>query len=415
MKIIRWPIISLALLALLVGFFLIGYAGSPHLRSNLESFATDTFDTPVSVGALDLNIYHSHIGVENITVTDPENKARYIFTAEKLDLQADLAAFFQKRIMLEYVDVVKTYVRLLQKQDGTFDFISEKAVDIADIEPTTVKVGKIVTWTADKVNPVEILAKLGPSIPNSNDESPGTPRMPGTDTSREQKKTTTRSRSYRLKIPKEYPDITVDDITVWHGRFSLYPYREITPLVLHDINGRCRNISSRPTMMPKPIAFTVRSYIGDGTQSWAKVSGSLDVYKGRTNLAFRFEATNVNLLAWLPLMRVYSPYTEMLDIKSGTMYVNGGFSCKDGVVSPSSMYIHVKNFTARATGEGLDIDWLRNLSVSDAEFDLVVPIDNTSPYIHFADAVKQQNFRVKQIRNIELRMKTDELKKEFLN
>jgi hypothetical protein len=414
-KIIRWPIISLALLALLVGFFLIGYAGSPHLRSNLESFATDTFDTPVSVGDLELNIYHSHIGAESITVTDPENKARYIFTAEKLDLQADLAAFFQKRILLNYIDVVKTSVRLLQKKDGTFDFISEKAVDIADLEPTTVKVGKVITWTADKVNPVEILSKLGPSIPGDETDSPETLRKPEKDPSREKIKKPPSSHGYRLKIPKEYPDITVDDITVWYSRFSLYPYREITPMVLHGINGRCRNISSRPTRMPKPITFTVSSYIGDGTQSWTKVSGSVDVYKGRTNLAFRFEATNVNLVAWLPLMRVYSPYTEMLDIKSGILYVNGRFSLKDGVVSPSSMYIHVKNFTARATGEGLDIDWLRNLSVSDAEFDLVVPIDNKDPYIHFAEAVKEQNFRVKQMRNIELRIKTDELKKEFLD
>jgi len=414
-KIIRWPIISLALLILLFGFFLIGYSGSSHLRSNLEAFATDTFDTPVNVEDLQLNIYHSHIGAENISVTDPDNRARYIFTAEKLDLQADLAAFFQKRIALNYVDITKSSVRLLQKEDGTFDFISETASARDGREPTKIKINKIVTWTADQVNPVEILSKLSPSTPGSDPTQSGTLSERNNDSRRSSSKNTARNSGYTLKIPKKYPDITVDDITVRRSKFSLYPWQSRIPLLLHDINGRCRNLSSRPAQMPNPLEFTVRSFLGTGTQSWTKVSGKVDMYNGRTNFAFRFEVTNLNIVAWLPFAQMYTEYATMLDITSGSLYISGMFAIKDGIVTPSSLYIHVKDFTARASGEGMNVEWLQKLSVSDAEFDLTVPIDNTEPYIHFDTAVKEQNFRVKKMRNIELRMNTDELKKEFLN
>ena len=74
MKFIRWPVISVLLLAVLIIFFMTGYLSNSSIRNDFEYYSTEALNTIVKVGSLNLNVFHSFIRVQDIIVIDPESK-----------------------------------------------------------------------------------------------------------------------------------------------------------------------------------------------------------------------------------------------------------------------------------------------------------------------------------------------------
>jgi len=95
MKIIRWPVVSLLLLALLIGLFVTGYLSDSKIKNDFEYYSSEALNTIVKVGKLKLNLFHSYLRIENIVVIDPINKSKFAFKAKSIDLRADVSKFLK--------------------------------------------------------------------------------------------------------------------------------------------------------------------------------------------------------------------------------------------------------------------------------------------------------------------------------
>ncbi len=411
MKIIRWPAVCAALLILLIGFVLISFSDNPTVHRNFEYLASRTFSTPVNLGTLQLDVSHSHIRLEELSISDPENKARNLFTAGIIDLQAEPAAFFEKRVALSYVDASNVFATMYQLKNGRFDILSPAARAVVDMEPTSLKVKRLTTWAADRVNPVSLLTDPRQEQTGPDDVAPLEPAREKNNAAHSPPR---RDSGFALAVPQSYPDLIVHALNLTGCSLLLHSSSKDTSLFLHGLTAVCRELSSRPKVYAQPVSFSARSYVGDGTGSWFTVSGSFDISSGKTNISLIFELNDIAILPCISFARTYTPYVDMLAISSGRLSAKGTFTLKDGLILPGTLYLHAQDFSARASGNTTDLEWLNSLSVTDADFDLLVPIDNIKPYVHFDTAVKQQNIRIKKMKNIELKIKTDQLKSDFL-
>ncbi len=411
MRFIRWPIVSLLLLAILIGFFIIGHLSDTVIRQDLEYYSSEALDTIVQVGTLKLNVFHSVVRAEDVTVIDPGNKSRYAFRARRVDLRADVTRFFEKRVLLRDARIHNCYLRVHQTEKGEIDFLSDAAIEMAGYEPTIVKVRRILTWTADHVNPVKLVSTLRstaeparqqPSgLEDAPDEYEQTPLPVGVETQ-------TVVRGFRLKLPRDYPDFVLKELSVANGALEIVPYNHTRGLLLHHVWGKCFGLSSLPTKHPKPITFAAKGFVGPKSNSWFNVSGRVDIFGGRTNVLVDFALSNINLMAVLPLVSPYTEYARMLNITSGRLTMRGRFQFEDGVIHPSTIYCRLDGFSGRASGVATGQKWLDSLSISDGFIEAAIPIDNTPPYFHLDTAFENENFRT-TIRDFKMKFKPSDI------
>jgi len=233
MKFIRWPFVSLILLGILFSFFYVGYFDDSTIKEDLEFYSSEALNSIVRVGKLKLNIFHSVISGKNIFVIDPSKKSKPAFWAKQIDLRADVTKFFEQRIFLKDVVVKEGGLRLLQTKDGTFDFISDAAVAIADYEPVLVKIQKVMTWSADKINPIKTISTIGSTAESSLKKDKSLKNFDELPLFIDSK-TQTVVRGFQLKLPKDYPDLLIKKLLLANCSIELVPAGKKTGLVLHD-------------------------------------------------------------------------------------------------------------------------------------------------------------------------------------
>ena len=406
MKFIRWPVVSFILFALLIGFFLTGYLSNTKIKNDFEYYSSDALNTIVKVGSLNLNIFHSYLRMENILVIDPESKSRFAFSAKSIDLKADVSKFFEKRIVLREAKIHNATLKLKQTKKGKFAFLSRKAYMMAEYEPTIVKINRILTWTADHLNPVKILSPINEKFietaTNNNFDI-------NIKTLKNNSSTQIVVRGYKLKLPNDYPDFLAKIIAFANCNIDLYPFGKDKPVKLRSVSGKIFELSSRPRKHPKPVTFLANGFVGDGMHSWFNVAARTDAYGGKTNIIIDFAISNVFLPNLLPLVNAYTSYARIMNIQNGYLTARGRFQIKDGKIIPSSVYCRLDNFTAEALGETTGQKWLNSLSFQNSFLEAVIPINDKKPYFHFETAFEKENFRTK-IHNFKLKLKPSDLK-----
>ena len=413
MKFIRWPMISFFLLAMLIGFFMTGYLSNSKIRNDFEYYSSESLSTIVKVGKLNLNLFRSYLRIDNIIVIDPVNKSRFAFRAKSIDLQADVSKFLERRIYLRDARINDSYIKLTQNRKGRFVFLSERAHNMAEYEPTIVKINRILTWTADHLNPVKIISPIKNSLTEKQNITNKNYKLKIDSL---QNNTTTQLvvRGYKLKLPHDYPDFLVKNLTIENGNIDLFANAAESPIKLRNISGNVFELSSRPKKHPKPVIIIANGFIGEGTDSWFNISAIIDAYAGRTNITIDFAFTNIFLPEFLPLVDAYTPYAKMMDIVDGNLTARGTFQISEGKIVPSSVYCCLDNFTAQAAGEATGQKWLSALCISNAFLEAVIPIDDKKPYFHFEDAFEKGNLRT-TIHNFQLKFKPSDLDGDFLD
>ncbi len=413
MKFIRWPFVSIILLGILLSFFYIGYFADSTIRKDLEYYSSEALSSIVKVGKLKLNVFHSVISGENIFVIDPGNKSKHAFRAKQIDLRADVTKFFEQRIFLRDAVIKSGDLRLLQTKEGEFDFITDAAVAIADYEPVTVKIQKIMTWSADKINPIKAISTIGLSAESSlkkDDSLKKFEKLPLFIDS----ETQTVVRGFQLSLPQDYPDLLIKKLQLSDCSIELVPPGKNTGLVLHDIQGKGFELSSFPRKHPKPITVAAKGKIGKEKDSWFNISARVDLFAGKTNVLIDCAISNLNLLSVLPLVKTYTAYSDMIEIFSGNLTLRGRFKFENGVIHPSTLYCYFKNLSAKAKGEKTGQKWLNSVSFQDAILEITVPVNNTPPYFHFEEAMEKQNFRT-EIKNFKMKIKASDLKGDLFD
>ncbi len=413
MKFIRWPFVSFILLGILFSFFYVGYFADSSIKEDFENYSSEALNSIVRVGKLKLNVFHSIISAEKIFVIDPGNKSKPAFRARQINLHADVTKFFEQRIFLRDVVVKSGALRLLQTKEGDFDFISDAAVAIADYDPVLVKIQKVMTWSADKINPIKAISSIDSSSESSlkKDKSlkefDELPLFIDTETQ-------TVVRGFKLKLPKDYPDLLIKKLLLINCFVELVPTGKKNGLILRDIQGRGFEISSLPKKHPKPITIAVKGKIGDEDDAWFNVSARIDLFAGKTNVLVDCVISNVNILSVLPLVKTYSDYTDVIDISSGKLTLRGRFKFENGVIHPSTFYCYFNNLSAKATGKKTGQAWLNSFSFQNAVLEITVPVDNNPPYFHFEEAMENQNFRT-EIKNFRMKIKASDLKGDLFD
>jgi len=411
MKFIRWPIVSLLLFALLIGFFMTGYLSNSKIKNDFEYYSSDALNTIVKVGKLDLNIYHSYLRMENIIIIDPGNKSRFAFSAKSIDLKADVSKFFEKRIVLREARIHNGALILRQTKKGRFAFLSKRAYQMSEYEPTIIKINKILTWTADHLNPIKIFSPGNNQILN---EATNTNYNFDIKTLKNNSSTQIVVRGYELKLPNDYPDFLAKLISFANCNIDLYPFGRDKPLKLRNVSGKIFELSSRPQKHPKPVTFLANGFVGNNPHSWFNIAARTDVYSGRTNIVIDFAVSNVFLPDILSIANVYTSYARMLDIENGYFTARGHFEIKNGKIVPSSVYCRLDNFTAQAIGETTGQKWLNSLSISNAFLEAVIPVNDKKPYFHFETAFEQDNINTK-IHNLKIKIKPSDLGGDMFN
>ena len=413
MKFIRWPFVSLILLGILFSFFYVGYFDDSTIKEDLEFYSSEALSSIVRVGKLKLNVFHSVISGENIFVIDPSNKSKPAFRAKQIDFRADVTKFFEQRIFLREVVVKEGGVRLLQTKDGKFDFISNAAVAIADYEPVVVKIQKIMTWSADKINPIKAISTISSTAESSLKKDKSLKKFDELPLFVDSK-TQTVVRGFQLKLPKDYPDLLIKKLMLANCSIELVPAGKKTGIILHDVWGKGFEISSLPKKHPKPITIAAKGKIGDQNDAWFNVSARIDLFAGKTNVLVDCAISNINILSVLPLVKAYSNYTDIIDISSGKLTLRGRFKFENGVIHPSTLYCYFNNLSAKATGKKTGQKWLNSFSFQNAVLEISVPVDNNPPYFHFEEAMENQNFRT-EIKNFRMKIKASDLKGDLFD
>jgi len=403
MKLIRWPALCLMLLCLLAGFFIVGQAGNTVVRTNLEAIASNEFGAQASVGSLDLSVFGSYIAAEDLALADPADAKRAVFAARHVGLYADLARFFERRALIKQAVVDDARIVLFQTQHGSLAFMSEQARLQLAHEPASVRLNRILTWTTDQINPM----KAFPAMPAALIPSGGKTALdtvPVLDHGAQQEAVV---RGFRLRLPRDYPDLLLKELSVNNALIELVPFSATTGLVLHAVSGSCTELSTNPQKNPEPVRFITRGFIGEGTSSWFAIAGTVDLFAGGTNLFIDFSLNNMPVSAALPFARTYTRILDMLAIQSGFLTARGHVQLVDGVVQPSTVKLRAEGFTANAhaltDATGRDLGWLRFLSVSNSMIEAVVPIDAKKPYFHVDEAIKKQDVKV-ELKNIEFKI-----------
>ncbi|RLD12126.1 MAG: hypothetical protein DRI44_01705 [Chlamydiae bacterium] len=413
MKLIRWPVVSLILFALLIGFFITDYLSNSKIRNDFEYYSSEALNTIVKVGTLNLKIFRSSLRLENILVIDPVNKSRFAFRAKSIVLRADVSKFFERRMFLQEAKIHDSYIKLTQTKKGKFTFLSERAYNMAEYEPTVIKINRILTWTADHLNPVKIVSPIKKRIiENQNITNKNSSFK--INTLRNNSTTQLVFRGYKLKLPRDYPDFLVKTLSIANCNIDLYPYAIKSPIKLRNIHGKIFELSSRPKKHPKPVTLLANGFVGDKSNGWFNVSARIDAYAGRTNIIIDFAVSNIFLPEFLSLVNPYTPYAKILDIESGQLTARGRFQIRKGKIVPSSVYCRLDNFTAQAVGELVGQEWLNSLSISNTFLEAVIPINNKKPYFHFETAFEKENFRT-TIHNFQLKFKPSDLGDDLLD
>ncbi len=389
------------------------YFSDSKIRNDFEYYSSEALNTIVKVGTLNLNIFHSYLRIENIIVIDPVNKSKFAFRAKIVDLRADISKFFEKRILLNEVKIHDSYIKLTQTKKGKFTLLSETAYNMAEYEPTVIKINKILTWTADQLNPVKIISPIDDSF--TENQNPANKKLNlKINTLRNNTTTQLVVKGYKLKLPHDYPDFLVKNLLIANCNIDLFPYATKSPIKLHNIHGKIFELSSRPKKHPEPVTFLANGFIGKGTDSWFNIYVKTDAYAGRTNITIDFAVSNIFLPEFLPLVDAYTPYARILDIDSGWLTARGRFQITEGKIVPSSVYCLLDNFTAQAAGDFTGLEWLNSLCLSNTFLEAVIPINNKKPYFHFEDALEKGNFET-TIHNFQLKFKPSDFKGDFLD
>jgi len=413
MKIIRWPIVSLLLLALLMGLFVTGYLSNSKIKNDFSYYSSEALDTIVKVGKLKLNLFHSYLRIENIIVIDPVNKSKFAFRAKSIDLRADVSKFLERRVLLREARIHDSYVKLSQTKKGDFIFLSERAHNMAEFEPTVVKINKILTWTADHLNPVKIISPIKNRFTGKQNITNKNYNLK-IDTLKNNTTTQLIVKGFKLKLPRDYPDFLVKKLLLANCNIDLFPYSAKSPIKLHNISGSFFELSSRPKKHPKPVTLLANGFIGEGTDSWFNISARIDSFAGRTNIMIDFAVSNIFLPDFLPLIDPYTPLARIMDIDEGKLTARGRFQITEGKIVPSSVYCRLDNFTAQTVGELTGQEWLNSISISNAFFEAVIPINNEKPYFHFETAFEKEDFET-TIHNFQLKFKPSDLDGDLLD
>ena len=382
---------------LLVGFFLIGQKGNTAVRTELEDIADAALDTVVEVGHLDLNVYGSHVHVEDIEVTDPAERSKALFRAEDVDVVADLAGFAAEHVILRSLALSNAYLRVALLPNGELQFLTDTTVDMSAYEPSLVRAARVITWATDQVNPFHVSAAL----PGEND-LPRSKREPAAH-----------YQSRTLDMPRGGPDLVIQQLSVDNGTIEITTRELPEPLTLHTARGMATGISSKPREHTEPIAFSVAAFFGRGTEAWLAGDGTLDLRGGRTNVSVRFAVSNIALNPVLPLAKLYSQTLGDLAVAGGMVDARGQVTFKNGVIMPTSLALNVRGLTASAQGDEAH-PWLNGLAFNNATLDTVVPIDNNPPYVHFDTAFAQRRMKTK-MENVDIRINLQDVKDDFLD
>jgi len=399
MKIIRWPAVAMLSLALLIGFFWMGHSGDEIVRRNLESFGSYELNTLFKVGAVDLSVYESYLRVDNITVMDPGQRGRALFTAQHVDLRADIASFFERRAGLQEAHVEQAAARILQTRNGRFVFLSDTARAMLAYEPMAVRVRRIMSWAAQQINPLAIAGVVAPYL-GRDVAGPSTARV-------------ARTPEFRLPPGMRRPEFFLNLLTISNCTLELVPHGGADPVPLHGLRGYCTGISSMPRAHDQPITFAAFGYLGAGTQAWIAAAGEVDFRAGVTNITIDFAFSNVLLRSALPFARVYTRFLDNLNVQAGTLSARGRVALRDMIVQPSIIDVRVNGLTARAAGFVNELAWLNMLAISNTSLAIQVPLDNTPPYVHMDTALKEQKVQT-QIEQFELRINVRDLQQNFL-
>ncbi len=399
MKLIRWPAVALLLLALLVGFFWIGQAGDDVVRRNLESFGSYELKTLFKVGAADVSVFQSYVRVDSIHVMDPGQRGRPLFTAEQIDLRADIGSFFERRAGLKDVHVEQAAARILQTRTGRFVLLSDTARAVLAYEPIGMRVNRIMSWAADQVNPLNILGVVAPLLGGTALEAPTS--------------TVARTPEFRLPLGTPRPEFFLDLLTISNCTLELVPYGGEDGVPVHGLRGYCTGISSMPRNHDQPIAFAAFGYVGAGMDAWVAAAGELDFRGGITNITVDFAFSNIALRTALPFARAYTRFLDSLNVQSGTLSARGRVQLDNRIVQPTVLDLRVDGVTARAAGFENELAWLNMLAISNTTLAMQVPLDNRPPYVHVDTALKQQNLST-QIEKFEMRINVRDLQQNFL-
>jgi len=412
MNLIRWPALSLMLALLLVGFFAISQMDNNGVRQRFETIATRELDTVVRLGALDVSVFRSTLRGENLQVTDPGQRGRNMFVAREFQCWADLARFFERRVLLNDVYASGVYVRVQQQRNGHFVFLNETALRLANYEPVGLRIKNIMTWTSDNMNPLRTFAAQKEAVDAARHDAPASvarDALGGT--------TQVVARGFVLRLPHDYPDLLVRHLTLEDVTIEIVPYGALTSIVLHGISGVCDNLSSRPGVLPEPITFRAQGFAGRDWAAPFAATGMVDLFAGQKNIQVDFALSNLALRTLLPIADVYSPLFRLIAIETGTLTARGQVVLRNNKVTPTEVFMSVQQLTANVNALKDVVPWLQALTFRDSTLAMRVPLDDRSPYLHFDEAIKKQQVST-EIHNFELRVSpgnANDTNNDFLN
>ncbi|GEM_PF-1243198 len=409
MKLIRWPALTLMLALLLVGFFAISQVDNTGVRQRFETIATRELDTVVRLGALDVSVFRSTLRGQNLQVTDPSQRGRNIFVAREFQCWADLARFFERRVLLKDVYASGVYVRVQQQRDGYFVFLNETALRLAQYEPVGLRIKNIMTWTSDNMNPLRTFAAQKEAEDAARHDAPAAvarDAMSGP--------TQVVARGFVLNLPRDYPDLLVRRLTLEDVTIEVVPFGALTSIVLHGISGVCENLSSRPGVLPEPITFHAQGLASLDQPAPFAATGLIDLFADQKTVQIDFALSNMALRTLLPIAEVYSPLFRLMNIESGALTARGRVELRNNVVVPTEVFMSVQQLTANFDALKDLVPWLRALNFRDSSLTMQVPIDGRRPYMHFDEAIKKQQVST-EIHNFEMRINPRDANKNFLD
>ncbi len=123
MRILKAFLIVLLCFAALLGAALAGLniaLNSSKVRRQIERAATASTGRKITIGTISFNIFR---GLEIRRIEIRESDAQTVFArTEKIYLSYDLKSLLKKEIRIDRISVVRPYIRIIVKEDGSFNY-----------------------------------------------------------------------------------------------------------------------------------------------------------------------------------------------------------------------------------------------------------------------------------------------------
>lgn len=119
---VRGRLVVYVLLAAFFGTTCLSFFSGILVKKGIEKWATAMVGTEVQVQDVDCNLFQGKVLLHSLTVRDPVDHERQIFSAGLIELDMGLSGIAYGQLILEKIGVKDAVLKLSRDEDGSFNF-----------------------------------------------------------------------------------------------------------------------------------------------------------------------------------------------------------------------------------------------------------------------------------------------------